>query len=454
MLICTCALAGALVGFLAGLIPGLHMNNIAALLSAYAGVSVGLFSGVSDILGSESPGLAISSFLSAALIAHTISESIPSTYMGIPSGDTVSVLPAHRLARCGLGRSAVRASADGAFAGTLAAAIALIPMSFLMGAPINFYDMLRMSMGAIVVLFSCILLFSEAFRTIGRRKEKAMRVLRGALIFFASGLLGWIVLKTDFYASPLPDLPWGQHGFVPREALLLPLFAGLFGVPSLLLSLGSRQVWDIRPGSPCVDIHSPNRKDIVLSLLGGAIVGWMPGMTSGSAATLCMPAARETVRASDIPSSLRFIWLYSSISGAGGVFALGALFTIARTRSGTMDSIEMFLGSGLENSVWPSNLALMLELATAMLFSAVFSHSVLRLLDRRIRVVRNLMGSNAVTVAALTFILSLAFALTGLRGAVVTASSVSLGLLTPLLGVRRIQLMGCLLVPIAASFLG
>lgn len=47
----------------------------------------------------------------------------------------------------------------------------------------------------------------------------------------------------------------------------------------------------------------------------------------------------------------------------------------------------------------------------------------------------------------------LSMILTGTRGALLLATACALGLLPPLIGVRRIQLMGCLLVPIMVLFL-
>ncbi len=447
------SLAGTGVGFLAGLIPGLHMNNLAALVSTYAAAFLLLFGGPSAPVDLSSAAIAISSFLSAAMVAHILAESVTSTYVGIPSGDVVSVLPAHRLARSGLGRSAVRASADGALAGVITSTIALAPMCVLMGEPLNVYQLLRQVMGPLVIFFSCVLIVSEAARVGGRRqlRTRLTQILKGVLIFVSSGILGCIVLKTDFYSCDLPDLPWLPDGFVPRDSLLLPLFAGLFGIPSLMLSLSSAQPYDLQVHSRCVHLHSPTSRDLLLSLFGGTIVGWMPGMTSGAAATLCAPTVRETSRREDISSSLRFIWLYSSISGSGAVFALGALFTIARARSGTMDAVELILGSGVGEPGWPANVSVMLLLAISMVFSALIAHAFLRLLDSRIGRMRDFMGSKGVAIGTMILVSSLSVALSGTRGGMVLLTAVLLGLLPPLAGVRRIQLMGSLLVPIAAT---
>ncbi len=427
------------------------MNNVAALLSAYGTATLGVFGGLSRFLGSSSAGVAVASFLCAAMVAHILAESVTSTYVGVPAGDVVSVLPAHRLAKAGLGRSAVRASADGALTGILGSTVILVPMSLFMGGPIHFYRLLSEAMGIIVIFFAAILVVSEGARDSDSRAERGRlgRVIMGLLVFSASGVLGFVVLKTEFYSRTVPDLPWLTE-VVPRDSLLLPMFAGMFGIPSLILSIGSGQTFDLRSNG-CVYLHLPGKRDLVLSLLGGTVVGWMPGMTSGAAATLCAPTVRETTRREDIGSSLRFIWLYSSISAAGAVFSLGALFSILRARSGTMDALQLFLGSG--GSSWPTNLPLMLTLATSMIISAITAHAMLRFMDSWMRRLRSVMGSRAITFGALVFITSLSIGLTGIRGSMILGTSVCLGLLPPLAGVRRIQLMGCLLVPIAMTLL-
>ncbi len=447
--VCASALAGTGVGFVSGLIPGLHMNNVAAIVSAYGASIIALLGGVTAAIGSQTAGVLVASFLCAAMIAHVFSESVTSTYVGIPAGDIVSVLPAHRLARAGLGRSAVRASMDGALTGVIVSTAVLVPLCLVMGRPVGVYGLLKEGMGILVILFSAVLVFSEGARESGweMRRRRARRVIRGLVVFGASGLLGLIVLKSDFFSRPVPDLPW-MTGVISRDSLLLPLFAGLFGVPSLILSFEGKQVFDIgvRGG---VYLHAPRARDILVSFLGGTVVGWMPGMTSGAACTLCAPTVRETVRREDVPSSLRFIWLYSSISASGAVLSLGALFTILKARSGTMSALTPFLAS--HNSEWPTNLSLMLTLVVPIMISAVTSHSLLLLMDSKLPRIRRLMGSRAVALSALVFILSLTVGMTGTRGTMTLFTAISLGLIPPLSGVRRIQLMGCLLVPIAVT---
>jgi TctA family transporter len=155
----------------------------------------------------------------------------------------------------------------------------------------------------------------------------------------------------------------------------------------------------------------------------------------------------------EIEEALRFIWLYSSITAAGAVFAVGALFVIARARSGSMDAIAFFLGEDAFTDPVSADIFPMTSILLAMVLSALISHCVLVRFQSRLVGLRRLLCSRELAVASLFFVACLSIALTGTRGALLMATSTTLGLIPPLAGVRRIQLMGCLLVPIAVLLL-
>ncbi len=410
-----CSIAGAMTGFGAGLVPGLHMNNIAAAMTAYSGTALALFALIGRSLGSNDAELLIACFISAALVGHLFAESITSTYLGIPAGDVVSVLPAHRLARAGMGDAAVCASADGSLAGLLTASLLLVPLCLLMGSPVGAYRILGSMMGFVMVFFSAMLLYTEGF---GRRGAKRARaVLKASLIFAASGSLGIIVLCTEFNACRIPEILLSHKEFVLRSSLLLPMFAGLYGVPGLVLGLRSENVMDSSKRTELSGVHRPSWKDSTISIVGGMMVGWMPGMTAGSSATVCAPSMRESAEDNEVRGSLRFIWLYSSISASGAVFAVGALFMILRARSGCMDAAQFFLDGRIQPDSILGNLTPLTMMLVAMLIAAFLGHLLISVLNPRLHRIRSV-------------------------------------LLPPLAGIRRIQLMGCLLVPITMKFFG
>lgn len=447
--------AGTGVGICTGLVPGLHVNNVAAVVVASSASVASAFHSLGSVFGCTGAATLISSFLVAALVAHMFSESIVATYLGIPSGDTVSLLPSHRLARMGLGGAAVRASADGSLSGAVLGLLLVPPICFILGPPLDAYSSIRQVMGFVVALMSVILIASEGF---GRRKPVRRLVLASAL-FLISGLIGFIVLDTNYCACDVPDFPWMRDGFVRISSLLLPLFAGLFGVPTLLLSLGSSSVVD---GG--VDVGSAPRKrlnpdlrprEIVLSSLGGVLVGWIPGVTSGSSATMCASVSKDAVPEGGAPEdAARFIWLYSAISSCGAVLSVGALFVIARARSGIMQAAAHFLGDLALDIDGLYSLVPMTAVLLSMLVSAMVCHSLICGMSASLMSkLQRMLCSDVAAMLSLAFVASLVLYLTGVRGGLLFVATGCLGLLPPMSGVRRINLMGCLLVPICVTFL-
>lgn len=447
----TCA--GFAVGFVTGLVPGLHVNNVAAATVAGAGTVLAFFALLGDTVGAADPGVMVSCFLASALVSHSFSEAVPNTYVGIPAGDVVTVLPAHRLAKAGLGWAAVRASMDGSLAGVLLGVAALAPVSFILGPSVGVYDLVKAVMGYLILLLSAALVLSDGLAVPASRHRVLSKVTRTSKVlamFTASGVLGLVVLDTNYFAC---DIPGCQSPFVPRSSLLLPLFAGLFGLPTLLLSMGREPARDPGLALGCKIRPTGLAKGTILSLVGGVLVGWMPGLTSGSSATLCSSLVRRpSEEARDIESSTRFIWLYSAISTAGAVLSVGALFTILRSRSGVMDAVTRFVspepvGASLPDLLAPAAILL------SMVLSASLSYAVMARMRERLRRVGRALCSRRLSVGALVFICALVVALTGLRGVFLLATACTLGVMPPLIGVRRIHLMGCLLVPISLMFI-
>jgi len=450
----SCSL-GTLLGFSAGLVPGLHMNNIAAGLTTNAGATLAVFALVDWSSESNQSDLLAACFISSALVAHLFGEAITCTYVGIPAEDVVSVLPAHRLAKAGLGTIAVRSSANGALFGLVVSSILLFPMCCVMGWPIGLYSVLRKVMGFFMIFLSVFLVLSEGSprqRVNGKLKRRLSKVMKATALFAAAGLLGQTVLSSSYSSSHLPDVPWLQDGLLSPSSLLLPLFAGLFGVPSLLLSLGSRRAFDIKGELVPLLIPKTRARDVVLTLLGGIMVGWMPGMTSGSSVSVCSPNVRESSSDEGIANPVRFIWLYSSISASGAVFALGALFVIMRARSGSMDAVTAFLGSADIGSQWLSNVGMIASLLLSMLIAGVLSRIAVDGLMPHLSRLGGVLCSKQLALISLAFVCCLSVAITGTRGALVMFAASMLGMLPPMVGIRRIQLMGCLLVPISMMF--
>ncbi len=159
-------LIGTLLGMTTGLIPGLHVNNLALLLLSatpglLAAMSVLASYGISEgfIL------VLLAATIFAISIAHTFLDFIPGTFLGAPDGEVaLSVLPAHQFLLEGKGYQAVRLSALGSFGAVLFALALLVPYRLVIGAPLHGYQILKHIVVYILVAVVFLLIMTETRR--------------------------------------------------------------------------------------------------------------------------------------------------------------------------------------------------------------------------------------------------------------------------------------------------
>src|SRR5881628_1635648 len=137
---------GLLAGVLTGLSPGLHVNNVAALvLATQTAFAVFLAVLVPEISAEpETMGLLLSCFLLATAGSNAVFDFIPAVFLGASTEDTaLATLPGHRLLMVGQGAKAVALAARGALLGSAFAVVALLPLRFLLGDPVGLADHFR-----------------------------------------------------------------------------------------------------------------------------------------------------------------------------------------------------------------------------------------------------------------------------------------------------------------------
>jgi putative membrane protein len=244
------------------------------------------------------------------------------------------------------------------------------------------------------------------------------RKLGAALAVVASGVLGLATL----------DAP--TAGLVDAGGMLAPLFAGLFGAPVLIEAVGGA-------GVPEQDDATVTQSPTVVGLLGvlgtlaGAVVGYVPGVSSAIAATGALLAVPYRFGARG------FVVTTSGVNTANAIFALFALVALGSPRTGVLVAVD-------EAGV-PLDLPLLLS--SVALASVVGFVLVLVLGDWYLRVVGSLDYTRvSVTVLAVLTVLSVVFA--GPVGLLVFAVAAVIGLVPPRFGARRAPLMGVLLVPL------
>ena len=250
--------------------------------------------------------------------------------------------------------------------------------------------------------------------------ERGALAMVGAVVAFSlAALLGWATLDLD------PAAPLSVGG------MLAPLFAGLFGAPVLVESIGGSGV----PPQEDATVTLPGRSVAGLGFVGtlsGAVVGYVPGVSSAVAATVSLFAVpgRHGARG--------FLVTTSGVNTANTIFALFALVALGSPRTGVLVAFE--------RSGAPTDLALLLP---AVGLAAVAGFCLVLLVgDRYLDLVGNLDNTRlAACVLCLLGLVSGLFA--GPVGVCVLFVASLVGLIPARFGSRRVHLMGVLIGPLA-----
>ncbi len=393
------AILGVGVGMISGLIPGIHVNTMAGVLLA---LQVPFLA----ILGP----LPLACALVAALVTHTFLDILPSTYLGIPDADTaLTVLPAHALCLEGHAEEAIRISA----LGSAFAVILGIPLSLL-------FFLVLPSLQPYLDWWIGILLIA----VIGILVITAESPGWSLALVLASGVLG---LFTFHYSH----LAW--HPFGGSSSLLLPLLSGLFGI-SLLLTASRGRL----PVQQFGGIRMEGRtlgKGAFLGTFAGAMVGWLPGLSTAVANGLLAAVLRID------PDRRQYILATSAANTANAFTGLAALYALSRMRNGVMVALAT-----LE---LPPFSALVAAAALAAVFgyglTVAFARSAGRL---------NGLDARRLNGSVILFVMGLSLLLSGPFGIGILFLATALGLVPTLLNIPRVTCMGSVMIPVIFFSLG
>lgn len=424
-------LLGLGTGAVTGLSPGLHVNNVAAVVLATRGAWVTILLGP---WAGEDPGtlgLLLSSYLLAMTVSHGVFDFVPSVFFGAPSEETaLSILPGHRMLLAGEGARAVALAARGCVLGAAIAVALLLPLRWLLAEPVGLGVAFRPWTPVFLVGILGALLAAEGFAA----RHRMRRLARAAWVQALAGILGLAVLEGPAVLDP--------------NVALFPLFSGLFGLPTLVLSLRTRP-GEIPPQStgPLEPLTRHEAGYAVRGALAGAAVSWLPGLSGGAAATL---AAIGRPRKISPPG---FMVLLGAVSTSTAILSVAVLFIIGRSRSGIAAAVRELLGFSVG---WPHPLGLpdaVLWLALASVLAGALAAPVASrvarfLAPRWSRVDPRVLS--AATLAGLTGLIALA---SGAVGLAVAGAACLVGLVPVRAGVRRVHLMASLLVPVLAGYL-
>lgn len=388
---------GVLLGTASGLVPGLHANNMALLLGGIAPSVPG-------------PPLYVGMAMLAAGVAHTFLEIIPTLALGVPDpAMAVAALPGHRLVLEGRGREALRLSTLGSGAAVLLAVPLAVPITRAMT---TLWPAIRANLPLVLGGVAVLLVLTE---------RRLISKLVAAVSFALSTLLGLATLDL----SPAAPLDAG--------GMLAPLFAGLFGAPVLIDAIGGQGV----PPQDDPKIAASKRSILGLSGLGtisGAVVGYVPAVSSAVAATFALLAVPGRYGARG------FVITTSGVNTANAIFALFALVALGSPRTGVLVAVEAA-------SVPLSIPHLLVGIASGAIAGAV---GVLLIGDRYLAVVGSL-DPTRLSVGLLCVLAGLSYLFAGPVGVAAYLAATVIGLVPARFGARRATLMGVLIGPIVVG---
>ena len=409
------SLLGAAIGTFTGLVPGIHVNTLAAMM--LAGYPL-LSDSLSVFIPSELMPICISSCIMSASIVHSFVDYVPSVFIGAPDpDDVISALPGHRLLLDGRGMAAVRSAAIGSCVGACASIALAIPLQLILMSGVSDY----------LDSITAIVLIAVIATMIMHEKDKK-NALWCFLIILISGLLGLICM----------DLEIPCEGMIAGSTMLFPMLTGLFGMPTMLQALRNpvieKQIDDCEyPVGPV-----PGIKGVIM----GVLTGWFPGITSTTGAILS-----DSITPEKKPEG--FIAMTASVGTSAAIIMLVTMSITGHGRSGTMIIIGDILGDSIIGAM---NSFFLLLLLTAA-FAAFLGYCSTILCGKMMSKVINHIDTLILNRACIVLIITLVLLMTGPFGLLILAVSTALGFLPVRLGVSRVYLTGCLLIPALFSAL-
>ncbi|HHW04462.1 MAG TPA: tripartite tricarboxylate transporter permease [Methanothermobacter sp.] len=400
---------GIICGTITGIIPGIHVNTVGAFV----------FAATPFLLKFFSPEF-LAVFLLSMSIAHALLEFIPSMLLGVPDESTaLSILPGHRMILEGQGRKAIRLTAIGGLGGIIFTVLSL-PLSIIFLPPT--YNLIRPYIGLLLLIVSIYLIIS-----LNKNLEATIWSL---VIFILSGILGWVMLNTPLSSN----------------ISLLCTFSGLFGVSTLIHSLGKHS---ILPSQYTVkEIRIDTR--IIRGILGGGVAGTLLGFLPGFGPAQGSILAQEISGGSDdrIENLLTSL---SALNTSDALFSLMTIYLMGNARSG----IAVYILKIIEN--FSLNYLIFFSFASLLSVAASFILCIKLgdfLVDRL-----QYLDYNKLSKLVIFFISCLVVIFSLWENAPVHfillayVTSIAVGLIPHYIGVSKSYLMGVLIIPALAIYL-
>lgn len=396
-------LLGVISGTFTGLIPGIHVNLIAAGITVFCG---------QRSAGSISE-LTLSCFIISLALTHSFLDSIPSIYLGAPDeSQAVSVLPAHRLFLEGLGHRAFMYTLIGSLF-ALVLTILFFPFGLKFLQPMQ--DLIYPYVGKLLLVIIVLLII------------KSKKIILNSALFVFSGLLGFVCFA-------LPN----------QEQILLPLLSGLFGISTLFISLEGNETVKEQIIEKEIPLQVKDlEKTISRATLVGILASFLPGFGSSHGAIVATATMKE-------PEDKHYLLLTGGINTVNFTFSIMTLYVLGKARNGAILAVgEMFseqnAGFSISN---PASIPTILIFVATLLITGSIATILGIFLSKKFAKFISKINYKKLVKSIILFIFFIVLVLSGLQGILILVTATSLGIIANLFKGQKNMLLGCLILPV------
>jgi putative membrane protein len=383
------AAAGILLGIIAGILPGLHPNAIAALIAF------------------DSFSLETSVMLFCCLVVSNIFEFLSACYLSVPEeGEALAALPMQRML---LDKRSLAAMKIAAYTSVITYAVFMGTWMFLSTVVSVIYESVR-SYAWVFLLGICAHLII---------KEK--KTFAALIIFIVAGVVGAVTFELGMNDP------------------FLPMLSGLFGISALLLSSTAETKIPKQMSKVVIDSGFWElAKASVIGIVSSIVMTIVPSMSSSQIGLIS-----EEFGAGRKSDGMKIASM-TSINIADNVLSLIALAAIGKGRSGVVERIGEIIEMTNENfcTLLFCGFAACVIGSWLLIKSSIFASKHVSLLNSK--------WLNFCVIAFVTLLVVLS---DGILGLIILAASTLLGILCIRTGVRRSQMLGCLVIPTIIFYL-
>jgi putative membrane protein len=385
-------LIGISIGLIAGIIPGIHINLFIPLFSL-------MINGILDFTTMD-----IAILIVSAVTTSIFFEFLRSTFIGIPNEITsLSVLPAHRLTLKGYGLKAVKLCIYGALFSILIASL-LSPI-FIKLTPIIYYNA-----KGLIPIFLFLISVHLILKENGINKK-----LIAILIFLSSGIIGYVALNLIKINEPL-----------------FPLLTGFFGISSMITNLKEGVKIKEQKKKFRIGIKKERVLNIVTtSSISSILLGFLPTVSPSQISII----ADEIVKKEN---SEEYLLSISSITSSYIIASLITFFTINKARIGALTVLKGALSADIKS---------FFILLLVCILTSIFSFLLVSKLASFIAKAINKIDYKKLSTFVLALVILLVVVISSHIGLLLLFTSTIIGYVTIKSKIKRVNCMGCLIIP-------